>query len=70
MKKVRVLVEAVIEVYIEDDVPDEKAEGMATDIAIEQVRRLDEAECGIHDPDIYLASYGVTVTDCEEVDCE
>ena len=70
MKKVRVLVEAILEVYVEDDVTEEKAESIASDIALEQVRRLDKTECGNQDPYVYLASYGTTITDCEEVDCE
>ena len=66
MKKVRVEIGAVMEVYIEDNQPEDDA----VEIVKEQVRRLDETESGIHDPDLYLANYAMNVLDVEEVDCE
>lgn len=70
MRKVRIEIGAVVEVYIDADVTDEKAEEMATEIVLEQVKRLDETESGVHDPDLWLASYGSTVIECEEVNCK
>ena len=70
MKKVRVDVEAILEVYIEDNVSDDEAKRMANEIAIEQIKHLDESESGIRDPDLYLANYATLVIDCEEEDCE
>lgn len=66
MKKVRVEIGAVMEVYIEDN----QTENDAVEIVKEQVRRLDEMESGIHDPDLYLTNYAMNVLDVEEVDCE
>jgi len=66
MKKVRVEIGAVMEVYIEDN----QTENDAVEIVKEQVRRLDESESGIHDPDLYLTNYAMNVLDVEEVDCE
>ena len=66
MKKVRVEIGAVMEVYIEDN----QTENDAVEIVKEQVRQLDESESGIHDPDLYLTNYAMNVLDVEEVDCE
>ena len=66
MKKVRVEIGAVMEVYIEDN----QTENDAVEIVKEQVRRLDESESGIHDPDLYLTNYATNVLDVEEEDCE
>ena len=66
MKKVRVEIGAVMEVYIEDN----QTENDAVEIVKEQVRRLDESESGIHDPDMYLTNYATNVLDVEEEDCE
>lgn len=66
MKKVRVEIGAVMEVYIEDN----QTENDAVEIVKEQVRRLDEMESGIHDPDLYLTNYAMNVLDVEGVDCE
>ncbi len=66
MKKVCVEIGAVMEVYIEDN----QTENDAVEIVKEQVRRLDELESGIHDPDLYLTNYAMNVLDVEEVDCE
>lgn len=66
MKKIRVEIGAVMEVYIEDN----QTENDAVEIVKEQVRRLDESESGIHDPDLYLTNYAMNVLDVEEVDCE
>lgn len=66
MKKIRVEIGAVMEVYIEDN----QTENDAVEIVKEQVRRLDECESGIHDPDLYLVNYAMNVLDVEEVDCE
>ena len=66
MKKVRVEIGAVMEVYIEDN----QTENDAVEIVKEQVRRLDESESGIHDPDLYLTNYAMNVLDVEEEDCE
>ena len=65
MKMARVEIGAILEVYLNDDQPEKDAVAIAT----EQVRRLDESESGIHDPDLYLANYAVQMIDCEEVDC-
>ena len=70
MRKVRVEIGAVMEVYLDDNTPDEQAERHAIEIVNGQVRRLDEMESGIHDPDLYLANYAMNVLDVEEVDCE
>ena len=70
MKKVRVECDAVLEVYIEDDVSNDEAERMAKEIADGQIRKLDECESGVHDPDLCLTSWAMVVLDCEEVDCE
>lgn len=66
MKKIRVEIGAVMEVYIEDN----QTENDAVEIVKEQVRRLDESESGIHDPDLYLTNYAMNVLDVEEEDCE
>lgn len=66
MRKVRVEIGAVMEVYIEDN----QTKNDAVEIVKEQVRRLDEMESGIHDPDLYLTSYAMNVLDVEEVVCE
>lgn len=66
MKKVLVEIGAVMEVYVEDN----QTENDAVEIVKEQVRRLDESESGIHDPDLYLTSYAMNVLDVEGVDCE
>lgn len=66
MKKVRVEIGAVMEVYVEDN----QTENDAVEIVKEHVRRLDEMESGIHDPDLYLTNYAMNVLDVEEVDCE
>lgn len=66
MKKVRVEIGAVMEVYIGCN----QTENDAVEIVKEQVRRLDESESGIHDPDLYLTNYAMNVLDVEEVDCE
>lgn len=66
MKKIRVEIGAVMEVYIEDN----QTENDAVEIVKEQVRRLDETESGIHDPDLYLTNYAMNVLDIEEEDCE
>jgi len=70
MKKVRVEIGAILEVYVDADVTDEEAERIATEIALEQTKRLDECESGIRDENLWLASYVAEVRDCEEVDCE
>ncbi len=70
MKKVRVEIGAILEVYLDDNTPDEQAERYAIKIVNGQVRRLDEMESGIHDPDLYLANYAMNVLDVEEDDCE
>ena len=70
MKKVRVEIGAVMEVYLEDSTPNDKVEQFAVEIVNGQVRRLDESESGIHDPDLYLTNYAMNVIDVEEVDCE
>lgn len=70
MKKVRVEIGAVMDVYLDDNTPDEQAERYAIEIVNGQVRRLDEMESGIHDPDLYLANYAMNVLDVEEVDYE
>ena len=70
MKKVRVEIGAVMEVYLDDSTPDEQVERYAIEIVTGQVRRLDEMESGIHDPDLYLANYAMNVLDVEEEDCE
>ncbi len=66
MKKVRVEIGAVMEVYVEDN----QTENDAVEIVKEQVRRLDESESGIHDPDLYLTNYAMNVLDVDEEDCE
>jgi len=70
MKKVYVEFDACLEVYIDDDVPEEKAKSTATNIALEQIMRLDETEYGAQDPNLYLTWLNVSATGCEEVDCE
>ena len=70
MKKVRVEIGAVIEVYLDDNTPDEQVERYAIETVTGQVRRLDELESGIHDPDLCLTNYAMNVLDVEEVDCE
>lgn len=70
MKKVRVEIGAVMEVYLDDSTPDEQVERHAIETVTGQVRRLDEMESGIHDPDLYLTNYAMNVLDVEEVDCE
>lgn len=65
MKKVRVEIGVVMEIYIEDN----QTENDAVEIVKEQVRRLDESESGIHDPDLYLTNYAMNVLDVEDVDC-
>ena len=70
MKKVRVEIGAVMEVYLDDNTPDEQVERHAIETVTGQVRRLDESESGIHDPDLYLTNYAMYVLDVEEVDCE
>ena len=66
MKKVRVEIGAVMEVYIGCT----QTENDAVEIVKEQVRRLDENKRGIPDPDLYLTNYAMNVLDVEEVDCE
>lgn len=70
MKKVSVEIGAVMEVYLDDNTPEEQVERHAIEIVTGQVRRLDEMESGIHDPDLYLANYAMNVLDVEEEDCE
>ena len=70
MKKVRVEIGVVMEVYLDDNTPDEQVERHAIETVTGQVRRLDEMESGIHDPDLYLTNYAMNVLDVEEVDCE
>lgn len=70
MKKVRVEIGAVMDVYLDDNTPDEQVERHAIEIVNGQVRRLDEMENGIHDPDLYLTNYAMNVLDVEEEDCE
>lgn len=70
MKKARVQIEAILEVYLDDSTPDDQVERHAVEIATGQIRKLDEMESGIRDPDLYLAAWGTTVTDVEKEDCE
>ena len=70
MKEVRVQINATMIVYVEEDVPEDQVGQTAIDITTEQVKRLDESESGIHDPDLYLSAYDIWVTDIEEVDVE
>lgn len=67
MKQVRVQVEAVFEVYIENDVEDEVLETMATHNVLEEIHKWEEKGDGFLTPDLYLATYGATVTDIEDV---
>ena len=72
MKKVRVQLEVILEIDVDDVKDDNEAMKIAESMAMGTLYNNYTSECVLDHPDdgIYMASAGAVATDCEDVDYE